>query len=88
MISAEGKIVRVYDGANARFRDEANPSGVALEGMTASNYAQVAYESLQDGEILVITPHSGGDNATNPRQFGADALRTVGAAVTLLGFTA
>ncbi len=88
VISAEGKIVRVYDGANARFRDEANPSGVALEGMTASNYAQVAYESLQDGEILVITPHSGGDNATNPRQFGGDALRTVGAAVTLLGFTA
>ncbi len=88
VINAQGKIVKIFDGANGHFYNETyywaatGPAGGDRIGMADSKldqkyqfaqatYAQVAFSSLEEGEILMIFPHNG-SLTPNPRQFGLD----------------
>ena len=76
----DGKIVRIYDGANGRYRDADNPTGVVDNTKcTADDYFKFALASLQSGEWLIVAPNDGGSNLA--RKFLLDN-RTVGADVT------
>ena len=61
--NASSKIVRIYDGANAKYFDAENTAGVAgstLEtALTQQNFISLAYASLSEGETLVIAPRYG-----------------------------
>ncbi len=61
--NASSKIVRIYDGANAKYFDAENTAGVAgstLEtALTQQNFISLAYTSLSEGETLVIAPRYG-----------------------------
>lgn len=63
---ASSKIVRIYDGANAKYYDAENTSGVtgsSLETpLTQQNFITLALASLGDGETLVIAPRYGMHN--------------------------
>ena len=77
LMQETGKTVRVYDGANGKYWDAEN-NGVA--GIcTATGYAAEAFESLQEGEYVVIAPNLGGANIS--RGF-LSANRAVGVAVS------
>ena len=69
VLDAEGKIARVYDGANGGYW---LPSGKqASAHFTTSTFASVAWSELQDGETLVIFIN--GPKTTNARQLGLDS---------------
>ena len=79
-----GTIVRIYDGANGRYRDADNPNGIADSNiMTASNYLVSAFNSLADGETLLCAPN-GGLNSNAARAFLLNN-RSIGATVTIPG---
>lgn len=63
---ASSKIVRIYDGANAKYYDAENTSGVAGSSLetplTQQNFITLAFASLGDGETLVIAPRYGMHN--------------------------
>ncbi len=63
---ASSKIVRIYDGANAKYYDAENTSGVAGSSLetplTQQNFIALAFASLGDGETLVIAPRYGMHN--------------------------
>lgn len=63
---ASSKIVRIYDGANAKYYDAENTSGVAGSSLetplTQQNFSTLAFASLGDGETLVIAPRYGMHN--------------------------
>lgn len=63
VIDRYGKIARTYDGANGTYSDKikTNQTGV----ITGNTYLTQAYESLQEGETIVIAPHDGGVNSAN-----------------------
>ena len=82
VINKYGEIVRIYDGANGKYRDEENPSGITDASIcTAANCLKEAYASLQEGEYLLI-----GVNKLGIYQFLLDN-RTIGAKVELPGIT-
>lgn len=62
IIDRYGKIARTYDGANGRYNDKDTKDQT---GLNTSKYADLAYESLQEGETIVIAPHDGGTNSAN-----------------------
>ena len=76
----DGKLDRVYDGANVGFWTADGKAASA--GFTAANYATVAFESLTEGETLVIFPN-GGDNAHRAWALGIRSL--CGQALTFTG---
>lgn len=63
---ASSKIVRIYDGANAKYYDAENTSGVAGSSLetplTQQNFIALSFASLGDGETLVIAPRYGMHN--------------------------
>lgn len=63
---ASSKIVRIYDGANAKYYDAENTTGVAGSSLetplTQQNFSTLAFSSLGDGETLVIAPRYGMHN--------------------------
>ena len=62
IVVKDGKIVRAYNGTNGQYHDAENSNGVS--GVcTTDNYATVAFESLQEGEILIIAPNSTENNS-------------------------
>lgn len=61
IIDRYGKIARVYDGANGRYSDATVKDKTGV--VNSSLYAKQAYDSLQEGEIVVIAPHDGGANS-------------------------
>lgn len=79
-----GTLVRIYDGANAKYYDEDNVGGIKDEGKcTSAGYVTEAFNSLSDGEYLVIAPNSTANSAKGgSRDFLLNA-KTIGAAVTL-----
>ncbi len=82
VINAEGKIVKIYDGANGKYYDESNSGGVAAGSyFAAGTYASDAYNALAEGETLIVFPHSGTD--PNPRAWALSNVRVLGATVTL-----
>jgi hypothetical protein len=57
---ATGKVVKVYDGANAKYYDAANPNGVIdKELCTAEGYITQAFAALEEGQYLLIAPNGG-----------------------------
>ena len=63
---ASSKIVRIYDGANAKYYDAENTSGVAGSSLetplTQQNFIALSLASLGDGETLIIAPRYGMHN--------------------------
>ena len=83
-----GKLIRIYDGANAKLFDLENPNGKNNAGFTGNDYAVVAYKSLTEEETLIIFPNDGKNQEGSPRAFGL-GLRTngsLGKVATLTGF--
>ena len=77
--NASSKIVRIYDGANAKYFDAENTAGVAgstLEtALTQQNFISLAYASLSEGETLVAFPNDGKNAADSARTFANANLR-------------
>ena len=76
----DGKVVRIYDGANGKYWDADNTSGVVDNTKcTANDYFKMALASLQSGEWLIVAPHDGGTNVA--RGF-LNSNKVIGADVT------
>ncbi len=84
VINKYGEVVRIYDGANGKYRDAENPDGITdATKCTAAGYLTEAFNSLADDEYLLVAPNGNG-NAT--RAFLL-SNRTIGATVTLPNIT-
>lgn len=88
ILSAYGQIVRIYDGANAKYYDEANKNGVQDSSKcTAAGYVTEAFQSLQEGEYLIVAPNSTVNNADSGSRKFLLSNRTIGAKVALTGIS-
>ena len=76
----DGKIVRIYDGASAKYYDADNASGVQNGTCTSAGYLTEAFASLSEGEYVLAALNTGGANIT--RAFFYDH-RSVGKDVTV-----
>ena len=84
VINKYGDVVRIYDGANGKYYDAENTSGVVdATKCTAAGYLKEAFASLSDGEYLLVAPNGNGNVS---RKFLLDN-RSIGAAVVLPGIT-
>ena len=86
VLTAEGKVSRIYDGANAGYTDKDSGVNNKDYGVTTSNFATLAWESLQEGETLVILPN-GGSDGNAARQVGLDCRWLIGQKMSITGFT-
>jgi hypothetical protein len=86
VLTAEGKVARVYDGANAGYTDATSGVNNKTYGVTVDNFATKAWESLQEGETLVILPN-GGSEGNAARQVGLDCRWLIGQKMSITGFT-
>ncbi len=79
VLDAEGKVARVYDGANGGYW---LPSGKqASAHFTTSSYATVAWGELQEGETLIVLPN--GVDGNKARQLGLDSRYLFGQKMNL-----
>ena len=85
ILSAEGKLLRVYDGANGSYSDAVAGANNKTYGITSSNFSTKAWESLQEGEILVLLPN--GPDGNKARQVGLDCRWLVGGKMNLVSAT-
>ena len=85
VLTAEGKVSRVYDGANAGYTDATSGVNNKDHGVTTANFATLAFESLQEGEILVVLPN-GGSDGNAARQIGLDCRFLIGQQMSVTGF--
>ena len=84
IINKYGEIVRIYDGANAKYYDTENPGGIQdASKCTAAGYLKEAFASRGEGEYLLVAPNGNG-NVT--RAFLL-SNRVIGAKVVLPGIT-
>ena len=81
VVNKYGKIVRIYDGASAKFFDK-DHNGVTNAGCTANGYAKEALASLQEGEIAIIAPHTTVNSGDGGSRKFFYSNRTVGATVS------
>ena len=86
VLDAQGKVARIYDGANAGYTDATSGVNDKTHGVTVNNFATLAWESLKDGETLVILPN-GGSDGNAARQVGLDCRFLVGQKMSITGFT-
>ena len=86
VLTAEGKVARVYDGANGGYTDKDSGLNNKNYGVTVNNFATLAWEGLQDGETLVILPN-GGSDGNAARQVGLDCRYLIGQKMSITGFT-
>ncbi len=82
VLDAQGKVLRVYDGANAGYTDAESGVNNKDHGVTSSNFATLAWESLQAGETLVVLPN-GGSDGNAARQVGLDCRWLIGQKMTI-----
>lgn len=73
-VAADGKIVEIYDGANAAKRFNAQyPNGEDLAGQNSNILKDYDFTTLADGEFIIILPNNGhvaaGDNKPAPTSF-------------------
>jgi hypothetical protein len=80
-----GKIVRIYDGANAGYTDATSGVNNKDHNVTTANFATLAFESLQEGELLVVLPN-GGSEGNAARQIGLDCRFLIGQKMSVTGF--
>ena len=84
ILDSQGKIARVYDGANGGYW---LPSGKqASAHFTTSTYATVAWSELQAGETMVLLPN-GGSDGNAARQVGLDCRYLFGQKMNITGIT-
>ena len=83
VLNQYGQVVRIYDGASAKYFDADNKDGVQNGMCTAPGYLKEAFASLQDGEYLIVAPNGNG----NVGRGFFYSNRKVGAQVTLPGIT-
>ena len=88
VVNKYGKLVRIYDGANGKYYDENNASGIQdATKCTPAGYINEAMASRKDGEIVIIAPNSTANNAEGgSRKFFGNA-KIIGADVTFPGIT-
>lgn len=86
VLSAEGKVLRVYDGANGSYSDAVAGANNKTYGVTSTNFSTMAWESLQEGETLVVLPN-GGSEGNAARQVGLDCRWLVGQKMNLVSLT-
>ncbi len=85
ILNQYGQIVRIYDGANGKYYDADNKSGVVdSTKCTAGGYLKEAFASRQAGEYLIVAPNGTAGNLT--RAFFL-SNRTIGAQMTIPGIT-
>ena len=80
-----GKVNRIYDGANAGYTDAASGVNNKEYGVTVNNYATLAWESLQEGETLILLPN-GGSTDNEARKVGLDCRWLIGQKMSVTGF--
>ena len=85
VLTAEGKVSRVYDGANGGYTDAEAGINNKTYGVTVNNFATLAWESLQEGELLIILPN-GGTEGNAARQVGLDCRYLIGQKMSVTGF--
>ena len=82
VLDQNGRVVRIYDGANGKYFDTENPKGIQdATKCTPAGYLKEAFESLSDTEYLLVAPNGNGNVS---RKFLLDN-RTIGAVVALPG---
>lgn len=88
VVNKYGKLVRIYDGANNKYYDESNASGIQdATKCTPAGYITEAMASRKDGEIVIIAPNSTANNVDGgSRKFFLNA-KIIGADVTFPGVT-
>ena len=83
-----GRLVKIYDGANLGFW---TAEGKTTAHFTVNNYATVAWDELQDGELLLICPNDGGSNTSRGWALGHRPLTAgsgaMGQVASITGFT-
>ena len=88
VLNKYGELVKIYDGANVGFWTKDGKAASA--GFTASNYATVAFEALEEGEMLIVFPNDGASNAARGWALGLrnapNGPSECGKVVTLTGF--
>lgn len=84
VLNADGKLVKIYDGANVGYYTEAGKATSAH--FTSSTYATVAFSELASGELLIIFPNDGGSNAARGFALGLRFDGSIGKEATLTGF--
>ena len=85
ILSADGKLLRVYDGANGSYSDATAGANNKNYGITSSNFSTKAWESLQEGEILIVLPN--GPDGNKARQVGLDCRWLIGGKMNLNSLT-
>ncbi len=85
VLDSDGKLVKIYDGANGGFYTEAGKSTDPLT-FTTANYATVAFSELEEGETLIIFPNVGGTNEARAFALGLRTDGSIGQVATLTGF--
>jgi hypothetical protein len=85
VLSAEGKLLRVYDGANGSYSDAVAGANNKTYGVTSSNFSTMAWESRQEGEIIVVLPN--GPDGNKARQVGLDCRWLVGGKMNFVSLT-
>lgn len=83
VMGADGKIVRIYDGANAKYYDADNTAGIA-DKTIAAGYLTAALDSLKANEWLLVAVNNGGANEERAFLLGN---KTIGAELTVSGIT-
>ena len=84
VLNQYGQIVRIYDGANGKYYDADNKGGIVdATKCTAAGYLTEAFNSLQDGEYLIVAPNGNG----NVSRGFFTSNRTIGAQMGIPGIT-
>ena len=85
ILNQYGQVVRIYDGANGKYYDADNNSGVVdATKCTAKGYLTEAFASRQAGEYMIVAPNGATGQLT--RAFFL-SNRTIGAQLTIPGIT-
>ena len=81
-----GEIIRIYDGTTGKMFDSEHPfpDGSKPDGLSA-NYLTMAFDSLQDGETLIVAPNAPDNNPQGGSRYFLVNNRTLGATVSLTG---
>lgn len=84
-----GVLKEIYDGANVgHYTVDGKSASVTF---TADNYATIAFDELEEGELLIIFPNDGGSNAARTWALSLrgvnDTKAYCGESVELTGFT-
>ena len=88
VFDSEGKLIKVYDGANAQYWENGAKQDTKPDGFSATTYAQTAYENLQEGEKLIVFPNcSVNGNAARAWALGLRNANDFGQVLTITDTT-